>query len=79
MAETFVFTVRWKGPELSQDQVEALYEAGLDDCAVETGPAYTLIDCAREAPCYQAAVDSVIAGIARVPGLPGPGWEAVRG
>ena len=55
MAETFVFTIRREGPERTGAQAEALYEAGLDDCGADTGPAYTLVDAAREAPDYPAA------------------------
>jgi len=75
VAETFVFTIRREGPERTGAQAEALYEAGLDDCGADTGPAYTLVDAAREAPDYPAAAGSVLAGIARpARRLRGPPW-----
>lgn len=57
------------GRELTEAETDALYEAGLDDAAVETGPLYTLADFDREAPSQGEAVESACADIRKVPGL----------
>jgi hypothetical protein len=57
------------GRELTDAETEALYEAGLDDAGIETGPLYTLADFDREAPSAGEAVESACADIRKVPGL----------
>lgn len=57
------------GRQLSAAEIEALYDAGLDDASVKTGPHYTLADFTREAAGRGDAVVSAIADIRKVPGL----------
>lgn len=52
----------------TDDEVDALYEAGLDDAAVETEP-LGLVDLDREATTLLAAITSAIRQIESVPGL----------
>lgn len=55
--------------EVTPDEVEALYQAGCSDAAVETGPLGTLIDFSREAPGLAEALVSAVRDIEKVPGL----------
>jgi hypothetical protein len=64
----YEFTV-WLNREVTDAEVDLLYEAGLSDTGIETGPRGTLLDVTRSAQSAEAAVDSVRADIARVPGL----------
>jgi hypothetical protein len=67
MAE-YQFTARLNR-SLADGEEDLLYEAGLDDAGVETGPAGALLDVTREAPSPADAVESVCADVAKVPGL----------
>ncbi|HEX7659593.1 MAG TPA: hypothetical protein VF444_08945 [Pseudonocardiaceae bacterium] len=65
---TWNFAVRLnRGP--TDDEINALYEAGLSD----TGIAGTFVDVDRDAPDLRTAVRSIVAQIRTIPGL-----EAVR-
>jgi hypothetical protein len=55
--------------EISDDELEALYEAGLEDAGIETGPLGTLADFSREAPSLAEAIASAVRDIEKVPGL----------
>jgi hypothetical protein len=55
--------------EISDAELEALYEAGLDDAGIETGPLGTLADFTREAPSLAEAIASAARDIEKVPGL----------
>lgn len=55
--------------ELSDGELEALYEAGLDDAGIETGPLGALADFTREAPSLAEAIASAVRDIEAVPGL----------
>lgn len=69
-SHSFVILIAVRGGrELTPAEVEALYDAGLDDAAVETGPLYTLADFDRLAPSAGEAVESACADIRKVPGL----------
>jgi hypothetical protein len=61
--------------ELSDDELEALYEAGLDDAGIETGPLGTLADFTREAPSLAEAIASAVRDIEKVPGLRATGVQ----
>lgn len=65
---TYEFTLRLSRA-VTDDEIEALYEAGCDDGAVETGPRGALIAFDREADCLLAALISAIRDVERVPGL----------
>lgn len=54
---------------VTPEEVEALYEAGCGDGAVETGPLGALIDFSREAPGLAAALVSAVHDIEKVEGL----------
>jgi hypothetical protein len=66
--QTYEFVLR-VDREVTGDEIEALYEAGLSDAAVETGPLGTLLDFSREAESRDAAVTSAITDVRKVPGL----------
>jgi hypothetical protein len=55
--------------QVTDDEVEALYEAGCSDAGVETGPLGTVIDFVREAPTLALALVSAVRDIEKVPGL----------
>ena len=55
--------------EVTDDEIEALYEAGCDDAAIETGPLGALADFSREAPSLAEAIASAVRDIEKVPGL----------
>lgn len=55
--------------ELSDDELEALYAAGLDDAGIETGSLGALADFTREAPSLAEAIASAVRDIEKVPGL----------
>jgi len=65
---TYEFTLRLNR-EVTDTEVEALYEAGCDDAAVETGPLGARIDFDREAPSLAEAIASAVRDIEKVPGL----------
>ena len=61
------FTVFIKGlTEFTDDQVDALYEAGCSDGSLASGDGQAWIGFDREADSLQAAVRSAIADIGRV-------------
>lgn len=66
--ETYSFTLRLNR-EVGEDDVEALYEAGLSDAGIETGPLGTRVDFDREAPSLVAAIVSAVRDIEKVSGL----------
>ncbi|SDK51451.1 hypothetical protein SAMN05421869_116181 [Nonomuraea jiangxiensis] len=54
----------------ADDEVDALFEAGLDDCSIAGGPRGDVyLTCDREAESMLDAIASVIAQIRTVPGL----------
>jgi hypothetical protein len=53
---TLVLTV----PEVTDDQVNSLYEAGLDDGTVSSSGRITRIDVARDADSLESAIRSAI-------------------
>jgi hypothetical protein len=55
--------------EISDDEIEALYDAGCDDAGIETGPLGTLADFTREAPSLAEAIASAVRDIEKVSGL----------
>lgn len=55
--------------EISDDELEALYEVGLGDAGIETGPVGTMADFSREAPSLAEAIASAVRDIEKVPGL----------
>lgn len=55
--------------EITDAEIEALYEAGCDDAGIETGPRGTLIQFDREAPKLAQAITSAALDIEKVPGL----------
>jgi hypothetical protein len=57
------------GRELAAADIDALYEAGLSDAGISTGPGCTLADFSREAPSRDEAVTSAAADIRKVAGL----------
>jgi hypothetical protein len=54
---------------ITAEEVDALYEAGCADAAVETGPAGTLLDFSRDAATLADALLSAVRDIEKVPGL----------
>lgn len=65
---TYDFTLR-VNREVSDAEIEALYEAGCDDAGIETGPAGTLIEFSREASSWADALGSAVADIETLDGL----------
>jgi hypothetical protein len=53
--QTYEFILR-VDRAVTEAEINALYEAGLSDAAIETGPLGTLLDFAREAGSRKAAV-----------------------
>ena len=49
--------------EITDDQVNALYEAGLDDGTVSTSEGITRVDVARDAHSLESAIRSAIAHV----------------
>jgi hypothetical protein len=64
----YEFTV-WLNREVTDAEVELLYEAGLDDAGIETGPQGALLDVTRAAATPEEAVESVRRDVGKVPGL----------
>lgn len=54
---------------LTPEDVEALYETGCSDAAVETGPLGTVLDFSRESSSLAEALVSAVHDIEKVPGL----------
>lgn len=65
---TYEFTLRLNR-EVSEDEIEALYEAGCDDAGFETGPHGTLAQFDREAPSLVEAILSAVRDVDMVEGL----------
>jgi hypothetical protein len=55
--------------EVTDDEIEALYEAGCADAGIETGPLGTLMDFTRTAPSLAEALVSAVRDVEKVPGL----------
>ncbi len=55
--------------ELTDEEVEALYEVGCGDAGVETGPLGTVLDFTRDAPSLAEALVSAVRDVEKVPGL----------
>lgn len=55
--------------EVTDAEIEALYEAGCSDAAVETGPLGTLIEFDREAGSLVEAITTAVLDVEKVPGL----------
>jgi hypothetical protein len=55
--------------EVTDDEIDTLYEAGCDDAGIETGPLGTVADFSREAPSLAEAIASAARDIDKVPGL----------
>lgn len=55
--------------EVSDEEIEQLYEAGCSDAAVETGPLGTMLDFTRSAPSLAGALLSAIEDVEKVSGL----------
>lgn len=61
--------------EVTDDEIEDLYEAGCDDAAIETGPLGGRADFSREAASLVQALVTAIRDIEKVPGLRATGVE----
>lgn len=55
--------------QITDEEAEALYEAGCGDAGVETGPYGTMIDFDRDAPSLAQAIASAVRDIEKIPGL----------
>lgn len=55
--------------EVTDDEIDALYEAGCDDAGIETGPLGAVADFTRDAPSLAHAIASAARDIEKVPGL----------
>lgn len=55
--------------QITDDEAEALYDAGCGDAGVETGPYGTMIDFDREAPSLAHAIATAVRDIEKIPGL----------
>jgi hypothetical protein len=55
--------------EVTDDEIEALFEVGCGDAGIETGPLGTVADFIREAPSLAEAIASAALDIDKVPGL----------
>jgi hypothetical protein len=55
--------------EVTDDEIDALYEAGCDDAGIETGPVGAVADFTRDAPSLAHAIASAVRDIEKVPGL----------
>jgi hypothetical protein len=55
--------------EVTDDEIELLYEAGCSDAAVETGPLGTMLDFTRQAPTLAVALLTAVNDVEKVPGL----------
>jgi hypothetical protein len=55
--------------EVTDEEIEALYEAGCADASVETGPLGAVVDFTREAPTLAEALVSAVRDIEKVSGL----------
>lgn len=55
--------------QITDEEAEALYEAGCGDAGIETGPYGTMVDFDREAPSLAHAIASAARDIEKIPGL----------
>jgi hypothetical protein len=55
--------------EVTDEEIEALYDAGCSDAGIETGPLGTLMDFTRTAPSLAEALVSAVRDIEKVEGL----------
>lgn len=55
--------------EVTDDEIDALYEAGCDDAGIETGTLGAVAYFSREAPSLAEAIASAVRDIDKVPGL----------
>jgi hypothetical protein len=55
--------------EITEEEADALFEAGCGDAGIETGPLGTVADFSREAPSLAEAIGSAVRDIEKVPGL----------
>ena len=60
---THEFALILASPDVTEDQCNALYEAGCDDGTISTSQGVTRIDFAREAPSLEEALRSAIANV----------------
>lgn len=65
---SYEFTLRLNR-EVTDDEIEALYEAGCGDAGIETGSLGALADFNREASSLAEAITSAARDIEKVPGL----------
>jgi hypothetical protein len=66
--QTYEFSLKLNRA-VSAAEADALFAAGCDDGAIETGPAISRIDFDREAPSLAEAIVSAALDIEKVPGL----------
>ena len=55
--------------EVTDAEIEALYEAGCGDAAVETGPLGAMVDFDREAPSLAEAITAAVRDVEKVAGV----------
>lgn len=65
---SYVFALKLNR-EVTDDEIDALYDAGCGDAGIETGPLGTVADFNREAPSLAHAIASAALDIEKVPGL----------
>ena len=73
---TYEFTLVYPGSldDLTDDDIDALYEAGCDDALVGSSEGYLRIDFGRVAPSYRVALASAISDVEKA----GLGFELIR-
>lgn len=60
---THEFALILSVPDVTEEQCNALYEAGCDDGTISTSQGVTRIDFAREAPTLEEAIRSAISNV----------------
>jgi hypothetical protein len=60
---THEFTLVLTSPDVTEEQCNALFEAGCDDGTISTSQAVTRIDFSREAPSLEKAIRTAIADV----------------
>jgi hypothetical protein len=55
--------------EATEDEIDALFEAGCDDAGIETGHLGTVAEFIRQAPSLAEAIASAVRDVEQVPGL----------
>jgi hypothetical protein len=63
MIMTHEFTLILAAADLTEEQCNAVYEAGCDDGTISTSQGVSRIDFAREAPSLEVAIRSAIAHV----------------